>query len=100
MNADSATGAGPCQLTPEGELMQAPHPWTDMTNLLVLDMPLGSGWSYAKDPDSVASDSAWAAGEVDDVLQVCSDPRFQRLIGTVLNCQLFFQHFPRFQQYV
>lgn len=72
MNADVLVrvGAGPCQLTPEGELVQAPHPWTEVTNLLVVDMPLGSGWSYANDPEGVASDSAWAAGEVDDVLQV------------------------------
>jgi carboxypeptidase C (cathepsin A) len=50
--------------------VQAPHPWTDVTNLLVLDIPLGSGWSYTDNEDRIANSSSWVAGEVDDALQV------------------------------
>lgn len=64
------SGAGPCQITPEGELVEAPYPWTDVTNLLILDIPLGSGWSYTDNEDGIANSSSWAAAEVDDALQV------------------------------
>jgi hypothetical protein len=50
--------------------VEAPYPWTDVTNMLILDIPLGSGWSYANSEDGVSNSSAWTAGEVDDVLQV------------------------------
>jgi carboxypeptidase C (cathepsin A) len=52
--------------------VEAPYPWTEVTNMLILDIPLGSGWSYANSEDGVSNSSAWTAGEVDDVLQVCS----------------------------
>jgi carboxypeptidase C (cathepsin A) len=67
-------GAGPCQITPEGELVESSHPWTDVTNLLILDIPLGSGWSFSNNEDGIANSSSWAAAEVDDTLQVCIAP--------------------------
>nr|XP_018260669.1 uncharacterized protein I303_06384 [Kwoniella dejecticola CBS 10117]OBR82827.1 hypothetical protein I303_06384 [Kwoniella dejecticola CBS 10117] len=68
-------GAGPCQLTPDGEpslsgLSPSPHPWTDHANLLVVDYPIGTGWSYNTSEQNPASTSDKAAEEFDDFLQV------------------------------
>ncbi|WWC71814.1 uncharacterized protein I206_105773 [Kwoniella pini CBS 10737] len=77
-------GAGPCQLTPEGEsslsgLSPAPYPWTDYVNLLVVDYPIGTGWSYNTSDQNPASTSDRAAEEFDDFLQVILKqwPQFQ-----------------------
>ncbi|WVQ84901.1 hypothetical protein IAT38_007064 [Cryptococcus sp. DSM 104549] len=64
-------GAGPCQLTREGdlELSPAPYPWTDHANLLVVDFPLATGWSYNTSTQVPANTSALAAEDFDDFLQ-------------------------------
>ncbi|WVQ79429.1 hypothetical protein IAT38_001527 [Cryptococcus sp. DSM 104549] len=64
-------GAGPCQLTPGGNvtLSPAPHPWTDHANLLVVDFPLATGWSYNTTNQVPANTSALASEDFDDFLQ-------------------------------
>ncbi|WWD03430.1 hypothetical protein V865_001482 [Kwoniella europaea PYCC6329] len=78
-------GAGPCQLTPDEEpslsgLTPAPYPWTDHANLLVVDFPIGAGWSYNISDQFPGSTSDFAAEEFDDFLQVILKqwPQFQR----------------------
>ncbi|CAD6573515.1 MAG: hypothetical protein TREMPRED_000847, partial [Tremellales sp. Tagirdzhanova-0007] len=62
-------GAGPCQLGDNGKLERAEHPWTDEASLLVLDYPVGAGWSFANDLGDVPDSAMWAAEEFDDFLQ-------------------------------
>ncbi|OXH25879.1 serine carboxypeptidase-like 33 [Cryptococcus neoformans] len=64
-------GAGPCQLTPEGgtTLSPAPYPWTDHANLLVLEYPIPTGWSYNTTFQVPHDSSAGAAEDFDDFLQ-------------------------------
>ncbi|WWC91516.1 uncharacterized protein L201_006462 [Kwoniella dendrophila CBS 6074] len=77
-------GAGPCQLVPDGEpslsgLVPAPYPWTDYANLLVVDYPIGAGWSYNTSEQNPGSTSDTAAEEFDDSLQIILKqwPKFQ-----------------------
>lgn len=57
-------GAGPCQLTPEGgtALSPAPYPWTDQANLLILEYPIPTGWSY-NTTSQIRHDSSTGAAE-------------------------------------
>jgi carboxypeptidase C (cathepsin A) len=64
-------GAAPCQLKKgeNGTLEPAPYPWTDHANLLLLDYPVGAGWSY-NTPDQIAPNtSEIAAYDFDEFLQ-------------------------------
>ncbi|WRT70422.1 uncharacterized protein IL334_007420 [Kwoniella shivajii] len=78
-------GAGPCQLTQGGDatisgLSPAPHPWTNYGNLLAVDFPVGTGWSYNTSNQSPASTSDKAAEDFDDFLQIILQkyPQFQK----------------------
>ncbi|WVQ77593.1 hypothetical protein IAR50_007281 [Cryptococcus sp. DSM 104548] len=64
-------GAGPCQLTPDGgtTLSPAPYPWTDHANLLILEYPIPTGWSYNTTDQTPHYSSATAAEDFDDFLQ-------------------------------
>lgn len=64
-------GAAPCQLKKgeNGTLEPSPFPWTDHANLLLLDYPIGAGWSY-NNPDQIAPNtSEVAALDFDQFLQ-------------------------------
>ncbi|TYJ51806.1 hypothetical protein B9479_007601 [Cryptococcus floricola] len=64
-------GAGPCQLTSDGgtTLSPAPYPWTDYANLLILEYPIPTGWSYNRTDQTPHHSSAGAAEDFDDFLQ-------------------------------
>ncbi|WVR00394.1 hypothetical protein IAU59_007537 [Kwoniella sp. CBS 9459] len=68
-------GAGPCQLTRSTQnpknttLSPSPYPWTDYANLLVLDYPVGTGWSQSLPGQVPPNSSAAAAQDFDVALQ-------------------------------
>lgn len=47
---------GPLQLQPDGGLGHNPHSWTKTANMLWLDQPVGTGFSYSDDPDHYSKD--------------------------------------------
>ncbi|KAJ4472249.1 alpha/beta-hydrolase [Lentinula aciculospora] len=73
-------GQSPCLVTAEG-LIPNPHTWTERYNLLVLDHPVGAGFSFSSGPQ--VNNSRDAAVDVYDFLQRFYD-LFPQLVGNKL----------------
>ncbi|WVF73227.1 hypothetical protein IAT40_008046 [Kwoniella sp. CBS 6097] len=79
-------GASPCQLTRDAHnpndttLSPSPYPWTHYANLLVLDYPVGTGYSQSSPGQIPPNSSAGAAEDFDVVLQsiYAAWPEFQQ----------------------
>ncbi|KAF7725789.1 hypothetical protein EC973_009406 [Apophysomyces ossiformis] len=66
--AGALTEVGPCRLTDDGTAtMKNPYTWTKEANVLFLDQPIGTGYSYGK---SKVSTSESAAHHVYEFLQI------------------------------
>ncbi|KAI0784641.1 alpha/beta-hydrolase [Abortiporus biennis] len=58
-------GQSPCLITPNGTVVHNPNAWTEHFNLLVLNHPIGAGFSYGNIPNNSRS----AAYDAYDFLQ-------------------------------
>ncbi|KAF8320087.1 alpha/beta-hydrolase [Clavulina sp. PMI_390] len=62
---NALSGQAPCRIAANGTILVNPHAWTTKYNLVVLDHPIGAGFSYGRQVDN----SEDAAKDVYDFLQ-------------------------------